>query len=84
MFIAGAFVGYIAMGVLPDRLGRKATIWLYYLGSLVLSLCLFLPVTERPALLILAAASGFFTSGQRDASGFDGNGGVDFEIRCLH
>jgi MFS family permease len=64
MFSVGAFVGYIAMGVLSDRLGRKTTIWLYYLGSLVLSLCLFLLVTERPALLMLAAASGFFMSGQ--------------------
>jgi MFS family permease len=64
MFSAGAFVGYISMGILADRLGRKPAIWLYYLGSLVFSLSLFLLVTERPALLIAAAANGFFTTGQ--------------------
>jgi MFS family permease len=37
---------------------------LYYLGSLVFSLSLFLLVTEQPALLIEAAANGFFTTGQ--------------------
>jgi MFS family permease len=57
-------VGYISMGILADRLGRKPAIWLYYLGSLVFSLSLFLLVTERPALLIAAAANGFFTTGQ--------------------
>ena len=64
MFSAGAFVGYICMGILADRLGRKPAIWLYYLGSLVSSLFLFLLVTERPTLLIAAAANGFFTTGQ--------------------
>jgi MFS family permease len=64
MFSTGAIAGYLGLGLLADILGRKPTIWLYYLGALVVSLCFFLLVSERHALLIMAAANGFFTSGQ--------------------
>ena len=64
MFSAGAIAGYIGLGVLADFLGRKPAIWLYYLGSLVLCLCFFLLVHDRGAILVMAAANGFFTSGQ--------------------
>jgi MFS family permease len=49
---------------MADSLGRKPTIWLYYLGALIVSLCLFLLVRDQYLLLMLAAASGFFLSGQ--------------------
>ena len=52
------------LGLSADILGRKPTTWLYYLGALVLSLCFFLLVRDRHALLVMAAANGFFSSGQ--------------------
>ena len=64
LFGAGAIAGYIVLGFLADIVGRKPVIWLYYLGALILSLGLFLLANTRPALLILAAANGFFASGQ--------------------
>jgi len=64
MFSIGSVAGFITLGYLADTIGRKPTIWLYYLGALVLSLCFFLLVKERNAVLIMAAATGFFTSGQ--------------------
>jgi MFS family permease len=64
VFSAGSIAGFLALGLLADLLGRKPVIWLFYLGALVLSLCFFLLVTDRRALLIMAAANGFFGSGQ--------------------
>ena len=64
MYNAGAIAGYLALGWLADTLGRKPTTWLYYLGALGLSLCFFLLVHDMRALLLMAAANGFFTSGQ--------------------
>src|SRR5712692_2579770 len=64
MFNAGAIGGYLVLGLLADILGRKPTIWLYYLGALGLSLCFFLLVSDRHLLLVMAAANSFFTSGQ--------------------
>jgi MFS family permease len=63
MFSIGSVAGYLVLGLLADILGRKLTTWLYYLGALVLSLCLFLLVRDR-ALLVMAAANGFFSGGQ--------------------
>jgi MFS family permease len=64
IFSTGAIVGYIVLGLMADSLGRKPTIWLYYLGALIVSLCLFLLVRDQYLLLMLVAASGFFLSGQ--------------------
>lgn len=64
MFSAGAIPGYIVLGWLADTLGRKPTTCLYYLGALGLSLWFFLLVKDRRALLVMAAANGFFTTGQ--------------------
>ena len=64
MFSAGAIAGCLVLGLLADISGRKPTTWLYYLGALGLSLCFFLLVSNRHALLVLAAAIGFFTNGQ--------------------
>src|SRR5215472_7009049 len=63
IFSIGSVAGYLALGLLADILGRKPTAWLYYLGALVFSLCLFLLVSGR-ALFVMAAASGFFSGGQ--------------------
>ncbi len=64
MFSAGAIAGCLVLGLLADTLGRKPTTWFYYLGALGLSLCFFLLVHDRRALLVMAAANGFFTNGQ--------------------
>jgi MFS family permease len=64
MYNAGGIAGYLVLGWLADTFGRKPTIWLYYLGALGLSLCFFLLVHDMRALLLMAAANGFFTTGQ--------------------
>jgi len=64
MFGLGSVAGFVALGFLADATGRKPTIWLYYLGALAVSLCYFLFVRERSALVALAGANGFFSSGQ--------------------
>jgi len=64
IFSTGAIVGYIVLGLSADSLGRKPTTWLYYLGALIVTLCLFLLARDWHLLLVLVAASGFFTSGQ--------------------
>lgn len=63
MFSVGSVAGYLVLGLLADILGRKPTTWLFYLGALVLSLCFFLLVRDG-ALLVMAAANGFFSGGQ--------------------
>src|SRR5215472_12714907 len=64
MFSTGSIAGFLALGILADILGRKPTTWLYYLGALAFSLCLFLVVRERYVLLFMSAAGGFFSTGQ--------------------
>ena len=64
MFSAGAIAGFLMLGVLADILGRKPTIWFYYLGALTFSLCFFLLVRERTTVLVMASANGFFCAGQ--------------------
>lgn len=64
MFGVGSIAGFLALGFLADSLGRKPTIWFYYLGALVLSLCYFLLTRHRNAVLVMAGANGFFSSGQ--------------------
>jgi MFS family permease len=63
MFSVGSVVGYLTLGLLADILGRKPTTWLYYLGALVSSLCLFLLIRDR-ALAVMVVANGFFSGGQ--------------------
>jgi MFS family permease len=60
----GGLIGYVAMGFMGDAWGRKPSVWLYYLGSLIMVPVLFLLTNEPDALLIVAAVNGFFTLGQ--------------------
>ena len=64
MFNVGSIAGYLAFGLLADTLGRKPSVWLYYLGALGLSWCFFLRVNDWYAMLTTAAANGFFIGGQ--------------------
>jgi MFS family permease len=52
------------LGLLADILGRKPTIWFYYLGALASSLYFFLLVRDRTTVLVMASANGFFCAGQ--------------------
>jgi MFS family permease len=60
----GTVAGYIVFGILADQRGRKATIQLYYVGSFVMSIGLFLFVTSPTVMLFVAGINGFFTLGQ--------------------
>lgn len=61
--VAG-IIGYVSLGFLADGLGRKPTIWLYYLGSLLTTPLFFLLAHGQTAILITAFVNGFFTLGQ--------------------
>jgi MFS family permease len=64
MFSLGSVAGFLTLGFFADTVGRKPTIWFYYLGALVVTLCYFLFARERTALLMMAGVNGFFSSGQ--------------------
>ena len=64
MFNLGEIAGYLVLGWLVDTVGRKPSIWVYYLGALGLSLYFFLLVKDAHALLAMVAATGFFIAGQ--------------------
>jgi MFS family permease len=64
VFSLGSIAGFLGLGFSADIIGRKPTTWLYYLGALLLSLCLFLVVRDHRTFLAMSAASGFFSSGQ--------------------
>jgi MFS family permease len=64
IFSTGSIAGFLLLGVLADFLGRKPTMWMYYLGALLVSLCLFLFAHDRSTLILLVAASGLLTAGQ--------------------
>ncbi len=61
--VAG-IAGYLAMAWLLDLWGRKPTIILFYLGSLVTVPLLFLVVRDSTAVLVAIALNGIFTLGQ--------------------
>ncbi|HZS01081.1 MAG TPA: MFS transporter [Chloroflexota bacterium] len=60
----GGILGYAAFGFLADAIGRKWSIFLYYLGALLIVWGLFLLVRDPGLFLVAAAVNGFFTSGQ--------------------
>jgi MFS family permease len=64
VFNGASIAGYIALGILADRFGRKPTMLLYYLGSLIIIPVFFFGI-HSPALSVAAAAvAGFFILGQ--------------------
>jgi MFS family permease len=64
MFSLGSVAGFLTLGFFADIVGRKPTIWFYYSGALVVTVCYFLFTRERTALLVMAGVNGFFSSGQ--------------------
>jgi MFS family permease len=60
----GAIVGYIGLGFLADRFGRKPIVMIFFAGALVMTYALYMWVTDLHLLLLVAAINGFFTLGQ--------------------
>ncbi len=60
----GGIIGYVGLGFLADRLGRKPVVMFFYAGSLLLTFGLYMWTTDLRLLLLVAAVNGFFTLGQ--------------------
>jgi MFS family permease len=60
----GAIAGYVGLGFLADAVGRKPIVMLFYAMAFVLTPVLFLWTKGLSALLMVAAANGFFSLGQ--------------------
>ena len=60
----GAIIGYIGLGFLADRFGRKPIVMIFFAASLVLTFALYKWTTDLHLLLLVAAVNGFFTLGQ--------------------
>jgi MFS family permease len=61
---AGAIIGYISLGFLADKFGRKPIVMIFFAASLVLTFALYKWTTDLNLLLLVAAVNGFFTLGQ--------------------
>jgi MFS family permease len=59
----GGIVGYIAFGYIADLIGRRATIFIYSIGTLVVGLYLFLGVSSYAPYPVLLLIYGFFVVG---------------------
>jgi MFS family permease len=57
-------LGYLAMGWLADRVGRKPVIFGYFAASVIMTPLLFGVPDTRAQLIVLAFVNGFFTLGQ--------------------
>ena len=60
----GAICGYIGLGFLADRFGRKPIVMIFFAASLLLTFALYRWTTDLHMLLVVAAINGFFTLGQ--------------------
>jgi len=60
----GAICGYIGLGFLADRFGRKPIVMIFFAASLLLTPLLYLWTHDLQMLLLVAAINGFFTLGQ--------------------
>ena len=60
----GAICGYIGLGFMADRFGRKPIVMIFFAASLVLTFALYKWTTDVHLLLLVAAVNGFFTLGQ--------------------
>ena len=60
----GGILGYVGLGFLADRFGRKPVVMFYFAASLLMTPVLFLWTTDLNLLLVAAAVNAFFTLGQ--------------------
>jgi MFS family permease len=61
---AAAIVGYICLGFLADRFGRKPIVMIFFAASFVLTPALYMWTSDPHLLVLIAAINGFFTLGQ--------------------
>jgi MFS family permease len=61
---AAAIVGYIGLGFLADRFGRKPIVMIFFAASFVLTPALYMWTSDPHLLVLIAAINGFFTLGQ--------------------
>jgi MFS family permease len=61
---AGAIAGYVTLGFLADRFGRKPIIMIFFAMSLIMTPVLFMGTQDLALLLVFAAINAFFTLGQ--------------------
>jgi MFS family permease len=61
---AGAILGYVSLGFLADRFGRKPIAFLFFAMALVLTPVLFMWTQDLRLLLVAAAVNAFFSLGQ--------------------
>lgn len=64
IYNAGAIVGYIALGFIADRIGRRWTTFGYFALSLALTPLLFLGPANMALLVPIIVLNGMFTLGQ--------------------
>ncbi len=60
----GAILGYVGLGFLADRFGRKPIVMLFFAAAFLLTPVLFLWTQDLNLLLVAAAVNAFFTLGQ--------------------
>jgi MFS family permease len=63
-FTLGAVVGYVGLGFLADRHGRKPVTILFFACALLLTPALFFGTRDPALLLLIAGVNGIFSSGQ--------------------
>jgi MFS family permease len=61
---AGAILGYVSLGFLADRFGRKPIAFLFFAMAFVLTPVLFMWTQDLRLLLVVAAINAFFSLGQ--------------------
>lgn len=64
VFNAASVPGYLFLGYLADKWGRKPTMLLYYAGSALIIPIFFFGVSTPGAALVVAGLAGFFVLGQ--------------------
>jgi len=67
--IAGAFFGYLAGGILADRIGRRLTFLVFALGAGAIAVIYTMISFGNTAMLVLGFPLGFFASGVFSAMG---------------
>lgn len=59
-----AIVGYVGLGFLADRYGRKPIVMIFFAASFVLTPALYMWTQDPLLLVLIAGVNGFFTLGQ--------------------